>query len=105
MLAALALVLQILVSPTVSFAPSTLNVKIRVEPRPENRLLVWSLIGGEFATESRRQLEGEASPKTFFMPQWKDVPPGTYVAVATVYSSTMQVLQRATANVVVKGFE
>lgn len=94
------------VSPSISFAPSTLSVKVsHINPIPEARLLVWSLVSDSFASESRWDLHGEDTPKTLFLPPWKDVPPGTYRATATIYDSVGNILQRAVTQVQVRGFE
>lgn len=101
MLASLILALQLVVSPAVSMAPATMNVKLRDIPA-EGRFVVWSLVGPDFATQSQWDLHGE---KTLFFPQWKEVPQGEYVAEARVYDQAGTLLKTAHATVVVKGIE
>lgn len=98
---ALLLGLLIVVSPNISFEPATLNVKVKLDPAPSNRLLVWMLIGEDFATKSERSLNGDDGIKTFFLPQWKDVPSGEYEARAIVYDSGGKVVAQATQRVLI----
>lgn len=76
--------LILMVSPTVSFSPATIFVKVKLEPM--NGVLVWSLNGVDFSTSSQRDLR-TTDKSTLFLPDWKNVPSGDYDAIATIYDS------------------
>jgi len=98
---ALILGLTISVSPSVSFAPATLNAKV-LHINPEGRLLTYIIVGDDFAQSSVLELHGE---KTVFLPQWMSIPQGAYTVTATVTDAYGKVVQRDTTQVQVKGFE
>ena len=78
-------------------------MKVRLVPKEENRLLVWSLIGREFGTSSQRDLEGKGSPAIFFLPPWKGVPGGDYTATVSVYNSAGKLLESDIKSLHVEG--
>jgi hypothetical protein len=83
------------VSPAMSFAPATLNVKVKVDPAPENRKLEWMLISDDPAVQAQSSewdLQGEKDAPTHFLPPWKNVPGGNYIAIATVKDSMGRIL-------------
>jgi hypothetical protein len=78
-------VVNLTVTPSVSFAPATIAPKIHVTPSATNRLLRYSLDGMEFSQVSDIALNGDNAPATFWPTPWKSVPAGEYEARVTVY--------------------
>src|SRR5262245_27681304 len=77
-------VVKVTASPGNAFGPITVTIRTTIEPHPDNRewALVWDSAEGESGARTRRQLEGDQSPKT-----WSDrikLGPGEYVIQATV---------------------
>ena len=98
----LALVLS--ATPMISFAPSTLRVKVQVPPESANRLLIITLDGEQFYRSSQVQLDGAEAPKT----SWWDiphVPQGDYELTARVYNDTAKLVSSAHTTVIVKGIQ
>ena len=69
--------LQMKVSPTHWFAPATLRVRVRVEPNANNRALAIVADSDAYYRSSVIELEGDASPRTFWM-DFRQVPAGQY---------------------------
>jgi hypothetical protein len=70
--------LKIAVSPAMSFAPANLNIRARVVPNAENRLLTVVAESGEFYRSSQVQLEGEQTPAMITF-EFRGVPDGDYL--------------------------
>jgi hypothetical protein len=69
--------LQMQVSPAVQLAPATLNVRVRIESSPENRLLKVVAESTTFYRSSEVQIDGaNASPLRVF--QFRGLPKGRY---------------------------
>jgi hypothetical protein len=71
------------VSPTYSFAPATLKVRVTVDRSDANRRLTIVAESGEFYRSSEIQLDGEASPATHFL-DLRRIPGGEYRISAMV---------------------
>ena len=70
--------LSMTVSPAQSFAPTTLTIRVHVEPNPANRVLeVVAESGGVTIRSSRMQIDGAEAPHTVSF-ELRDVPGGDY---------------------------
>jgi hypothetical protein len=69
--------LSITVSPAQSFAPTTLTIRVRVEPDDTNRALDVVTEGGSYYRSSRIPLDGADAPRTIAL-QMRNVPGGEY---------------------------
>ena len=69
--------LTIAASPTQSFAPTNLMVRVRVTPDDANRALEVSADSGEYYRSSRIQLDGKDAPQTITM-EFQGLPGGAY---------------------------
>lgn len=72
--------------PHVVPAPATVQLQIRVQPRPENRLLRVSLESGAFYRSSELTLEGDRAAATHWL-RWAGVPAGRYSVVVELLRS------------------
>jgi uncharacterized protein (DUF58 family) len=75
--------LRMAVSPVQSFAPSTLRVRVRLEPHDQNRRLSVIADSADFYRSSEVQLDGEQSPKTITV-EFRGVPGGSYQVSSVV---------------------
>jgi hypothetical protein len=94
--------LTLRVTPNVSSAPSTVNVRAIITPNVDNRVLHIQADSGEFYRSSDVQLEGDKAPMVTEL-QLKNLPSGDYTVVAvlrdrmgreTVARQTLMVLSR-----------
>jgi hypothetical protein len=69
--------LRIAVSPAQSMAPSNLNIRARIVPNAENRVLEVVAESDEFYRSSQIQLEGDRAPVTIMF-QFRSLPGGDY---------------------------
>lgn len=95
MLAALALALVLNVTPNVGFAPATLRIKVQVTPQADNRLVRVVLDNGEYFRSTDIQLDGEATPRTQSVFEFRDVPAGDYEMVALLYDKYAKLVMTA----------
>ena len=97
---------SIQVNPAVSFAPSTLGIRVRVPPQSENRALEIVVDSDDYYRMSRVQLEGDRAPtvNTLTIP---GVPAGGYEVTATVIGADghSRALARAHVEVMSNGAE
>lgn len=95
--------LALRVTPNVSSAPSTVNIKATVAPNPANRFLAIEADSGSFYRSSEIQLDGDRAPVVtqLFL---KNLPSGEYIVAAelrdnmggrTVVRRTVIVLSRS----------
>ena len=75
--------LRISVSPAYSYAPSTLNVRLRLEPSAENRAVEIIVDSADFYRSSEINLDGERAPATFEL-KLRNVPGGDHQVVAVL---------------------
>jgi hypothetical protein len=75
--------LRMAVSPAQSFAPSTLRVRVRIEPHDQNRRLTVIADSADFYRSSEVQLDGEQAPKTIAI-EFRGVPSGNYQVFSVV---------------------
>jgi hypothetical protein len=94
--------LTLRVTPNVSSAPSTVNVRAIIAPDADNRTLHIEADSGAFYRSSDVQLEGDKAPMVTEV-QLKNLPSGEYTVVAvlrdrtgheTVARQTLMVLSR-----------
>src|SRR3990167_10432100 len=72
------------VSPRVSFAPTTLYLRIFVPRDPANRAVRVDANGPDYARSSPWEGEGERATQTLFQVTWHLVPAGEYEVIASV---------------------
>ena len=65
------------VSPARSFAPTTLTIRVQVEPDADNRELEVVAESSEYYRSSRLSLEGAGAPRTTSL-EIKNLPGGNY---------------------------
>ena len=96
----LASALLLTVSPQQSFEPATLKVTIQAERQTSNRYIEVVLDGDNYYRAAEIQLDGEASPKTFWL-TFKDIPAGSYEITAILHRENGKVvIQNQRANVI-----
>lgn len=83
--------LQLDVYPRVCGAPCTLRVTIRVDPQPDNRHLVVTVVGDRYESGSVIDLEGADAPRTHVLPLYRELPSGQYEVVVVLQTSTRTV--------------
>jgi hypothetical protein len=94
--------LRISVSPTYSFAPSTLRVRVRLEPSAENRAIEITAECTDFYRSSEFTLDGEQAPAMVEL-DVRDAPGGHYRVVAVLKDSTGRPRASAVKEVTVIG--
>jgi hypothetical protein len=72
--------------PSFAQAPATVQLKVRVAPRTENRLLRVTLDSDAYYRSSDLPLEG-AEAATMHSVRWPGVPSGEYVVVIELFRS------------------
>ena len=78
--------LTIAVSPTHSFAPTNLTVRVHVTPDADNRALEVTADSDAYYRGSRIQLDGKDTPTTMVQ-EFRDVPGGDYEVRAILIDS------------------
>jgi hypothetical protein len=78
--------LRLAVSPAQSFAPSTLNIRARMIPNAENRMLTVVAESGGFYRSSEIALDGDRAPATMMF-EFRAVPGGEYVVYGILTDS------------------
>jgi hypothetical protein len=96
--------LSLQVSPAVSFAPTNLTIRTRVEPDADNRAIEVVADSEEFYRSSAIQMEGDRAPRTTTF-ELRSLPPGEYEVTAVVFGTDGQrrALARAHVNVMESG--
>jgi hypothetical protein len=74
------------VSPTVSFAPAVVRIRIKVEPNATNRVMKVVADSDSFYRSSTIQLDGDQAPLTTQL-SFRGLPRGEYNITATVIGS------------------
>lgn len=69
--------LTVSVSPIQSFAPTTLTVRVHMEPSADNRILEVVVESDEYYRSSRVPLDGQDAPRTTSL-EFRNLPSGTY---------------------------
>jgi hypothetical protein len=77
------LAIQLLTGP-LGLAPCTVRLRVRVEPKPENRSVAVTLDSPEFYRRSVHELEGDQAAATQPEQTYPDLPRGNYEIRATV---------------------
>jgi hypothetical protein len=75
--------LTVSVSPALSQAPSTVRIQVRVDPRPENRILAVVADSGDYYRSSTIELDAEHSPPTVVI-SYPNLPGGDYEVVCVL---------------------
>jgi hypothetical protein len=78
--------LKLAVSPSYSFAPSNLRIRVRVVPNAENRALAVVAESGDLYRSSEIQLEGDHAPATTTF-EFRGLPSGDYEILAALVDS------------------
>lgn len=78
--------LSMRVSPTQSFAPATVTVRVHVESADDNRGLEVVAESDEFYRASSAELDGSDAPSTITF-EFRDVPGGSFEIKATLIGS------------------
>src|SRR5580692_2080411 len=81
--------LTIAVSPTHSFAPTNLTVRVHVTPDAANRALEVAADSGAYYRSSRIQLDGQDASTTIVL-EFRNVPGGNYDVRAILIDSAGQ---------------
>lgn len=91
--------IQLTVRPMVAFAPTDVQIKVRVHPEPDDRWIVVQTDSGEFARSSYWSIEGDRPLYSFW---WTSVPAGSYEIVALLgHGSTVRASDRV--SILVQG--
>lgn len=90
--------IHVIVTPAISFAPTTLTVRVRVQPIPDDRWIMVVLDGEDFYRRSDFTIEGD---RALYSWDWKDVPAGDYIVSAAIGSAQARSSDRA--QVLVQG--
>lgn len=77
--------IELRVYPLVSQAPATVLVKIRIEPRPENRKYTVIVDGENYYSESWGDLDGDRAPAIQRERAYPALPSGDYNVKVTLY--------------------
>lgn len=87
--------LSMQVSPAMSFAPTNLVIRARLEPDADNREMEVVAESSDFYRSSAIQLEGNRTPRTITF-EFRSVPSGEYQVTVVVVGTNGQ--QRALAR-------
>ena len=79
--------LELYVRPKIAFAPSDVNVQIRLQPNRANREVRISTDSGSFARASQWTVDDEHAQRLYSV-WWRDLPSGQYRVIAEVASYT-----------------
>ena len=86
------------VSPLISFAPTNLEISVRVRAGANDRWVSVQADSGEFSRRSDWTIEGDRVLYSF---TWRDVPAGEYLVVAAIGSTDVRATDRV--SVIVRG--
>jgi len=92
--------LSMAVSPLQSFAPTSLTIRLHVEPDAGNRALEVVAESGEYYRSSSIQLDGSEAPRTISF-EFRGVPGGNYEVLGTLISSAGKARAAVLQHVVV----
>lgn len=87
--------LTMVVTPARSIAPSTIRVRVRVEPAASNRVLNIVADSSDYYRSSEIQLDGERAPRTLVV-QFPSLPGGDYVVHSTLIDENGRLSASAT---------
>jgi hypothetical protein len=90
------------VSPRISYAPSTLSVRVRLEPSAENRAIQIIADGADFYRSSVISLDGDRGPATVAL-NIPNIPGGDYNVAAVLLDDAGRPRARTAQNVTVLG--
>jgi hypothetical protein len=90
--------IKISVSPMISFAPTRLEIRVRVHPGEDDRWVSVQTDNGEFSRRSDWTIEGDRPLYSF---AWRDVPAGDYTIVASIGGARLHASD--TVSVIVRG--
>lgn len=90
--------IQLTVRPMIAFAPTDLQIRVRVHPGDDDRWISVQADSGEFSRRSDWTIEGDRPLYSFW---WKDIPAGEYEVTAIIGGTTVHASDRVT--VIVRG--
>jgi hypothetical protein len=98
--------LTLVVSPLMSFAPSSLTIRTRLVPHTDNRSLDIVAESTDFYRSSRIPLEGDHAPAVITV-QFRDLPTGDYqiYSVLTDASGGQRAIAQQRVRVIASGGE
>jgi hypothetical protein len=88
------------VTPSISMAPSTVRIQMRIEPDASNRALSIAADSGGFYRSSTITIDGEDAPRTFLF-EYRGLPGGSYVISGELSDNSGHVRAVAKREVVV----
>ena len=92
--------ISITVRPTVASVNGSANLKVLVARNNLNRALVWEVDGPNYYRSSAIELDGAASPRSYFF-TLRDLPAGSFEVRATVRrNDNTEVADRSSIRVV-----
>jgi len=92
--------MKIAVSPSQSFAPANLRIRVTIEPNAQNRRVAVAAESGDFYRSSEMEIEGDQGPRTVFF-EFKGVPSGAYQIRGVVGDARGREVASAQQNVFV----
>ena len=92
------LAIHLLTGP-LGLAPCTVRLRVRVEPKAENRSIEVTLTSADFSSASRQELDGALAPATQREQTYPDLPRGSYEIRAIVTRPPARDLQVVTTFV------
>lgn len=92
--------LHLTVRPLISFAPTNVEIKVRVHADTEDRWISVQADSGEFARRSDWTIEGD---RVLYVVSWRDLPAGEYDITASIGHGD-QIRAQDRAHIVVNGF-
>ncbi len=90
------------VTPSVSFEPADLVVRVTVRPNDDNRAIGVSAESAEYYSSSERTLQGTDAPRVYTI-VFRQLPGGTYILRGVVIGRDGHVRCSASAQAVVVG--
>jgi hypothetical protein len=94
--------LTMAITPLQSFAPTTLTIRLHIEPDVDNRALEVITESGDYYRSSRIQLDGADAPKTTSL-EIRNLPAGTYEVRSALINSAGRPRASARTEVIVLG--
>ena len=94
--------LTMAVSPLQSFAPTTLTIRVHLEPDAANRAFAVGAESGEYYRSSRIQLDGADAPRTFSL-EFRNLRGGAYDVRGAVIDSSGRERAAVRTQVIVLG--
>jgi hypothetical protein len=93
--------LKVTAEPRLGYAPGHVIVTVYAKPDAQNRYFALSVGSNDsaFAASSQRRLDGEDEPGQLARVTYRDVPPGNYLVVATLFDRSGKQLASRSVDV------